>query len=694
MPSTFKRTTLQQLKPYYLLFALLLIINQSCKEKTEKVSSQANLPEKESFSVITGGIKVGHLNVTRAGDSVSIDYDYKNNGRGPTIAETIVLNAEGFPVQWDVAGSSTFGNTIDEHFKLDGNNASWKDASGEGTATIENPSFYVTQSGSPYSLFMTARVLLNSKDQSVAALPAGELKLTELESIESKTAADPLKLKTYALSGTDLNPSYFILDAENQFFAFIDSRFIIIREGYESEEKSMRMLAEKYSAERFEDLQKRFAHNYNKNVRIRNVKIFDPKTLALSDLSSVVISGDKILSIDAADAAAGENEVEINGAGGTLVAGLYDMHGHMGEDDAIMNVLAGVTSVRDMGNNNEVLDSLIQKIKSGILVGPNITRMGFIEGKSEFSANNGILVASEEEALAAVQTYADKGFYGVKLYNSMTGAWAPAIVKKAHSLNMVVMGHVPAFSTANDMINAGFDELTHINQTMLGWVLEPGEDTRTLLRLTALQRLPDLDLNSVPVQKTLDLMVKNKVAMDPTLAIHELLLLSRNGETQARTLDYIENMPASEQRDAKRAMANIANDTEDKAYRGAYDKIVETLKMMKARGLLIVPGTDMGGAFNLHRELELYQQIGYTPAELLKLGSYDMAQYLGQKDRGSIEPGMLADFFLVPNDPTKDLKAIKTISMVSRGGVIYFPSEVYPEFGIKPFVEMPAVKGN
>lgn len=693
MHFNFKTPILQKLKPYYFLFALLLLVTQACKEKTEEVSSQADLPEKETFAVITGGIKVGHLIVDRAGDSVAIDYDYKNNGRGPTIKETVVLNADGFPVQWDIAGSSTFGNTIDEHFKLDGKNASWKDASGESTATIEKPSFYVTQSGSPYSLFMTARVLLNSKDQSVSALPAGDLKLTELESIETKTGDSPLKLKTYALSGVNLNPSYFILDAKDQFFAMIDARFIIIREGYESEEKEMRMLAEKYSAERFEDLQKRFAHNYDKNIRIRNVKIFDPKTLALTDLASVLVSGNKIVSIDAADAA-GENEIEIDGAGGTIVAGLYDMHGHMGEDDAILNVLAGVTSVRDMGNNNEVLDSLIQKIKSGTLAGPNITRMGFIEGKSEFSANNGILVASEAEALAAVQTYADKGFYGIKLYNSMTGAWAPAIVKKAHSLNMPVMGHVPAFSTANDMLNAGYDELTHINQTMLGWVLEPGEDTRTLLRLTALQRLPDLDLNSASVQKTLDLMVKNKVAMDPTLAIHELLLLSRNGEIQARTLDYIDHMPASEQRDAKEAMASIADDKEDKAYRGAYDKIVEVLKMMKSRDILIVPGTDLGGAFNVHRELELYQQIGYTPAELLKLGSYDMAQYLGQKDRGAIEPGMLADFFLIPNDPTKDIKAIKTISMVSRGGVLYFPSEVYPEFGIKPFVEKPAVKGK
>ena len=39
---------------------------------------------------------------------------------------------------------------------------------------------------------------------------------------------------------------------------------------------------------------------------------------------------------------------------------------------------------------------------------------------------------------------------------------------------------------------AGYDELTHINQFVLGWILKPGEDTRNLLRLTALRRLPGL----------------------------------------------------------------------------------------------------------------------------------------------------------------------------------------------------------
>ena len=53
--------------------------------------------------------------------------------------------------------------------------------------------------------------------------------------------------------------------------------------------------------------------------------------------------------------------------------------------------------------------------------------------------------------------------------------------------------------------------------------------------------------------------------------------------------------------------------------------------------------------------------------------------------------GMLADFFLVPGDPVENLEILNTISMVSRGGVIYFPSEVYPSFGIKPFSDKPSV---
>ena len=83
---------------------------------------------------------------------------------------------------------------------------------------------------------------------------------------------------------------------------------------------------------------------------------------------------------------------------------------------------------------------------------------------------------------------------------------------------------------------------------------------------------------------------------------------------------------------------------------------------MRDQGVIIIPGTDLGGSFSYHRELELYQEVGMTAAEVLKMATLDMATYLGEGDRlGSIAPGKLADFFLIPGDPTADLKAIKTI---------------------------------
>jgi imidazolonepropionase-like amidohydrolase len=114
--------------------------------------------------------------------------------------------------------------------------------------------------------------------------------------------------------------------------------------------------------------------------------------------------------------------------------------------------------------------------------------------------------------------------------------------------------------------------------------------------------------------------------------------------------------------------------------------------MLHDRGVFMVFGTDTGGSFTYHRELELYQLAGMTPPEILKRATFDSARYLGQDQRlGSIEKGKLADFFLVPGDPTKNLKAIKTIRMVVKDGTFYYPSEVYPKFGIQPFISAPQI---
>lgn len=664
--------------------------------ETQGPAAAAQAADTENFAVIIAGTRVGHLTVEHNGDEATVDFDFKNNGRGPTIAETVRFNDAGIPVSWSVSGATTFGNEIEESFTLSGDSATWTDATGQGRATASEPSLYISQFASPYASFVHARPLLADNDRAMPALPAGELRLTEMETLTVTGDAGEETVTSYALSGADLDPDYFILDDEDRLFAFITPRLIIIREGFEAEEERLRNLAADYGAARFEEIQQRFAHNYDAPVRIRNVRLFQPETLDMSAPLSVVVEGERITAIEAADATGADGEVVIDGAGGSLIPGLWDMHGHMGDDDALINVLAGVTSVRDMGNEIDVLEPLREKIESGALAGPRISMSGFIEGVSETNNSTGELAATEEEAVDLVRMYAERGgYHQIKVYSSVKGEWVEAMAAEAHANGMRVAGHIPAFSKPDEMIEAGYDEITHINQVMLSWVLGPEDDTRTLKRITGMAMFADLDLSSDKVQRTLNLMVENGVAADPTTVIHEFGLLGRNGETRLGMRDYVDNMPVAVQRNAKVALLNVADEAEDVAYRAAYQKILETLTMMHERGIFLVPGTDLGGAFNLHREVELFQEFGFTPAEALKRATYDMANYMGfANDLGSIEPGKLADFFLVPGDPTEDLKAIKTIALVSRGGTVYFPSEVYPEFGITPFTDVPAVSGE
>ena len=58
-----------------------------------------------------GETKVGYLKAETSGDTINIDYDYKNNGRGPTMKETIVLNTEGYPISFPLKAMKLLGRT-------------------------------------------------------------------------------------------------------------------------------------------------------------------------------------------------------------------------------------------------------------------------------------------------------------------------------------------------------------------------------------------------------------------------------------------------------------------------------------------------------------------------------------------------------------------------------------------------------
>ncbi|MGH8221954.1 MAG: amidohydrolase family protein [Woeseiaceae bacterium] len=643
-------------------------------------------PARESrLLVVSNGEVVGHLTATEEGRSVGTDYYVDNNGRGPKIREQLTLDERGFPVRWTITGSSLFGADVDETYGWNGSEARWHSQADEGSMAARTAPLYVGNDASPWSNGLYARILLDAPGMSVDVLPSGRLRLQELR--RTTIGADRTPITIYALSGIGLNPDLIALDEENRLFAELGGRGLIVREGYESEVDRLQALALELETGQIRDLQRTLAHRYEQAVRIANVHVFDPATGSRSDPVAVVIRDGRIAAVESPPApGAATNEIVIDGEGGTLVAGLYDMHAHNSLQSGLFYLAAGVTSTRDMGNDNEMLSELLRTTGAGELPGPRITPAGLIEARSPYSARIGIVAGTLDEALEAVRWYADSGYVEIKTYNSMNPEWVQPLVAEARGLGLGVSGHVPAFMSPDEVIAAGYDSIAHINQLMLGWLLEPGEDTRTPLRLTGMKRAVDLDLASDAVRRTIGLMQQHGTAQDTTVVILERLMKSRAGEIQPGDVAYLGHMPIGYQRYRKRTFVPLPEPGDDAAYDAAFDRILDVIGLLHRSGIPLLIGTDDATGFTVHRELELYVEAGISPADTLTLATLGAARYLGQEEQlGSIEPGKLADFFLVSGDPVADISAIRQIRLVASRGAIYIPAEIYSAIGVEPF---------
>lgn len=663
------------------VFALCLAVT-ACKDE----------PPIERLVVVSNGEVVGRVIAETNGRTVNVDYMVDNNGRGPKIKERLALDAKGYPVEWAITGSSLFGADVDESYRWREGESSWTSQADSGAATAKLSPLYVGNDASPWSLGMYARALLDDPDRALDVLPSGRLELRELHG--TTIGEDQTPVTFYSLHGIGLSPQLIALDEFDRLFAEIGGRSAVIREGFETESKDLQALAREIETDRIKALQRDLAHEYEQPVRIDNVRIFDPETGEVGSPSSVLIADGRISSVDATAADGAEMAgVVIDGEGGTLVAGLYDMHAHNSMQSGLFYLAAGVTSTRDMGNDIALLPELRTAIESGELPGPRITPAGLIEARSPFSARIGVVAESLDEALEAVREYAEQGYFEIKTYNSMNTEWVEPIVAEARKSGLGVSGHVPAFMSPDEVISAGYDSIAHINQLMLGWLLEPDEDTRTPLRLTGMKRAVDLDLDSDKVQRTIRLMQEHGTAQDTTAIILERLMKSRAGEVQPGDAAYLDHMPIGYQRYRKRTFVPLNEPGDDAAYDAAFENLLRVIGLLHRSGIQLLIGTDDATGFSVHRELELYVLAGISPPETLALATLGAAKYLRQQDElGSIEPGKLADFILIDGDPTEDISAVRRIRLVSRGGTLYFPDEIYEGLGIRPFVGKPPLR--
>jgi Amidohydrolase family len=654
------------------------------------LAAQTVQAESERFLILSNGEAVGRLVATRDAHSVDIDYFVDNNGRGPKHKEHLVLGPSGLPIEWSIKGTSLMGGTVNEQLTWKDGVERWMSQADTGEMRAAAPQLYVGNDASPWALGLYAQLLSKSANHSLDVLPRGTMQLEKLRPVSIGSGAKAQHLNAYLLSGIELTPEILLMDQRGRLFAQLSAE-IVVRQGFETQYEALKNLGEALTLERLQAIQKRTAHTYEAPIRIQNVRLFDPQSLTVGPPVSVVVFRGVITTIEPLTTAAPPaDEVIVDGGGGTLVAGLHDMHAHNSLWSGVFYLAAGVTTTRDMGNVNSVLLDLVKRLDAGEIPGPHIIRSGFIEGRSPYSARLGVIPETLEEGLGDVHWYADRGYVQIKIYNSMNPEWVKPLATEARKLGLRTVGHVPAFTTPDRMIEDGYNEITHVNQLMLGWLIQPGEDTRTPLRLTAMSRAADLDLGGAPVRHTIDLMKSHQVGLDTTAVIVERLMLSRAGQVAEGDAPYLDHMPIGYQRYRRRSFVNFVDEAEKARYEAAFAKVLDVMALLHREGIPLWPGTDDTTGFTVHRELELYAKIGMTPAEVLRVATFDCDRYLVRDQHyGSLERGKRADFFLIPGDPSQSISAIRLIELVMKNGVIYYPQELYQAIGIKPFAPPP-----
>ena len=367
---------------------------------------------------------------------------------------------------------------------------------------------------------------------------------------------------------------------------------------------------------------------------------------------AVAVEDENISSVGAAaDLPADMDVVDLGDV--TLLPGLIDAHVHLVWDasaaphevvasesrvltalrcarNAVLHLRAGVTTVRDTGATDALSVDLARAVELGLIPGPRIVPTGRVIAMTgghawflgrEADGSDAVRHAAREElkgGASCIKFMASGGIYG--------GAEEPgspqltveemrAGVEEAHKAGCKVAAHAYSVAAISNALEAGVDSIEHGSF---------------------------LDI------ETAERMREGGVYLVPTISVYAAMN-AKGPELGAP--DYV-----------LRKTPEVLN-----ASREAFQLALEA-------GVPIAAGTDCGAPGHPHgtlpEELRLMVEAGATPMQALRFGTATAAELLSIGDElGTLEPGKKADIVAVAGDPLEDIKALREVRLVLRGGV-------------------------
>jgi len=638
------------------------------------------------YTVFLAGNKAGFETSSRNPDgSLAFYYEFNDRGRGPKISERVALDGNGIPSQIENKGIDYEKAAVDEHFALKDGSASWKNRAEQGEKTVSAKAFYVSISGAPEEGGLLARALLAGGGR-LPLLPAGEASIEKRGEVKIAANGQSRTVTQYAITGLDFTPSPIWLDQDGTFFAIVSGWFAVIREGWEPVVDTLNQAQDEFANQRSANLAKTLALKPMGSLAFEHANLFDTETATVHPNCTVVVTGNKITAVSEDKQAHVPTGAEvIDATGKTLMPGLWDMHVHLAPNDGLLNMAAGVTSVRDLANDIDQLGAMQRRFDEGSEIGPRVLKAGFLDGRGPFQGPTKVFADSEQEAQDDIDRYAKLGYVQIKIYSSIKPELVPKITQMAHAHGMRVSGHVPAFMTAQQFVEDGADEIQHMNFIFLNFMFDKVKDTRDRSRFTEVgAHAADIDPASQRVQDFIHLLQQHKTVLDPTLSIFEGMFTDRPGTMAGGYEAVADRLPAQIRRQFFYGGLEVPQGM-DQRYRDAFQQMLKMTKTMYDAGIPIVAGTDSLAGFTLHRELENYERAGIPAAKVLQLDTLGAARVMKRdQELGSIKPGKLADMILVDGDPSTHISDIRRVTTVVKDGVVYQNSALYRVLGVKP----------
>jgi imidazolonepropionase-like amidohydrolase len=429
----------------------------------------------------------------------------------------------------------------------------------------------------------------------------------------------------------------------------------------------------------------------NQAILIYNGSIIDVNDGSLLEQSAILIDSGKIKAIgDYTNLKTlVDTERQFDASEKYIIPGLWDMHVHIEGADLVEDNLAllpvflayGVTTVRDMASDlGEQVLIWRDSIDQNKLVGPQIFTAGRkLEGVN--SIWKGDLEITNEDELAQMLDLLET--YNVDLVkiteNKLSGPLFLKSVQEAKKRGFMVSGHIPLDLTIVEVVEAGFSSIEHAS-----YLLRLGSDEKATVAKVISGELSNSQANENYIthfnQDTANLayqrLSKTNVAITPTLiGGKQLAYLDEDNHNNDAFLQYLTNRFTA---NYQWRIDRMANDTPDQkqARKDRQELIAMQLPYLQAAGISILAGSDAAAlntyvypALSLHQELELFQEAGLTPLQILQSATINGAKLMGKLNTmATVEANKQADLVILNSNPLLDIKATQDIYAVINDG--------------------------